>query len=77
MFPVGWALMEEKTTQAYYDVIHLFSVQNPQIRPVTILGDYENAIRNAALQVYDQANFLGCNTHYKRVSIFYITLLTP
>ena len=72
MFPVAWALMEGKTTQAYYDVLQKFNTEFPEIQPLTINGDYKSAFRSAALQVYNTANFQGCHTHYHRVNNFYI-----
>ena len=76
MFPVAWALMENKTEQCYKDVLREFFRAVPQIRPITILGDYETAMRNAALEIYGPVNFQGCNTHLNRVCNIYISFIS-
>ena len=61
-FPVAFALMEEKTTQAYEILFRVLNDSGFVIK--TFMSDFEKGSRNAVRNIYPGVNVKGCWFHY-------------
>ncbi|XP_060855076.1 uncharacterized protein LOC132932730 [Metopolophium dirhodum] len=62
--PVCFVLMEVKTEAAYRKVLERFSRKFPEVRPLTIMIDFETALRNVFSDVYPEATVSSCWFHF-------------
>lgn len=59
--------MEVKSEASYRKVFERFKIKFPEIRPTSIIIDYEMALRNVFLEVYPEAVVTSCWFHYVQV----------
>lgn len=59
--------MEAKTEVSYKKVLQRFKINFPNVRPTSVMIDFENGLRNAFVLVYPEANVLSCWFHYIQV----------
>ncbi|XP_050430408.1 uncharacterized protein LOC126839253 isoform X2 [Adelges cooleyi] len=62
--PVCYVLMESKTEAAYKKVVERFHAKFPEVRPLTIMIDYESALHKVFSQIYPEAQINSCWFHY-------------
>jgi len=60
-------LMESKSEASYKKVLEEFKTKFPNVRPTSIMLDYETGLRNAFLSVYPEAAVSSCWIHYVQV----------
>ncbi|XP_029348261.1 uncharacterized protein LOC115034888 [Acyrthosiphon pisum] len=62
--PIVYVLMERKTSQAYYAVLHFVKVNLlAEFRPSVILTDFETALREMLIRHFPSATAHGCWFH--------------
>lgn len=61
--------MESKSYEAYQLVLRKCKLIFPNLRPATIMTDYEMALKNAFYDVYPDAELHSCWFHYVQVII--------
>lgn len=64
VFPFIYALMSNKTKEAYLHMFQYIKSNVFDLRPTTIITDYENALRNANKIIYPTVKMVGCWFHY-------------
>ncbi|KAF0703852.1 MULE domain-containing protein [Aphis craccivora] len=69
--PVCFVLMESKSEASYKKVLEEFKAKFPNVRPTSIMIDYESSLRNAFSNVYPEAAVSSCWFHYVQVCISY------
>ena len=57
-------LMTKKVEPLYVEVLHAIREDYPQLKPKTIIGDFEAAMMSAAKAVFTQAEIAGCQYHF-------------
>lgn len=72
-----YVLMERKTRSSY-DCVLQFIRNNliPTLRPSVIITDYETALRDVLLSVFQGARSVGCWFHHNQVKLIYTPFIT-
>ncbi|CAI6377539.1 unnamed protein product [Macrosiphum euphorbiae] len=65
--PICFVLMETKTEVAYKKVLGQFKTKFPNVRPTSIMIDFETGLHNAFQQTYPEATILSCWFHFVQV----------
>ncbi|CAI6370943.1 unnamed protein product [Macrosiphum euphorbiae] len=65
--PICFVLMETKTEVAYKKVLEQFKTKFPNVRPTSIMIDFETGLHNAFQQTYPEATILSCWFHFVQV----------
>ncbi|KAF0716803.1 RING-type domain-containing protein, partial [Aphis craccivora] len=67
---VCFVLMEVKTEASYRKVLERFHSKFPEVRPLSIMIDFETAHRNVFSEVYPEAMVYSCWFHFVQRKIF-------
>lgn len=59
--------MEAKTEASYKKVLDRFKAKYPEIKPVSIMIDFETALRQVFMDTYPEAQVNSCWFHYVQV----------
>lgn len=59
--------MEAKTEVAYRKVLERFRIKFPEVRPLSIMIDFETALRKVFIETYPEAQVYSCWFHYVQV----------
>ncbi|XP_060836259.1 uncharacterized protein LOC132918918 [Rhopalosiphum padi] len=65
--PVCYVLMETKTEASYRKVLERFKIKYPEVRPVSIMIDFETALRQVLVDTYPESHVCLCWFHYVQV----------
>lgn len=78
--------MEAKTEASYRKVMERFKIKFPEVRPLTIMSDFEVALRQVFFNIYPEAQVFSCWFHFVQVwylksktlqyCIFHLIILT-
>lgn len=63
-FPFIYVLMSHKTEAAYVHVLQYLKANVLDLRPKTIITDFESSLRNAFKCVFPAVKMVGCWFHY-------------
>lgn len=76
MIPIAWALMDNKLSKSYDFIFEHMKETFPNLKPKSIMSDFEDAMRKSARKVFPDAQVIGCYFHYAQVTknFFYTTL---
>ncbi|CAI6359006.1 unnamed protein product [Macrosiphum euphorbiae] len=65
--PVCFVLMEVKTEASYRKVLERFHSKFPEVRPLSIMIDFETALLNVFSDIYPEAMVYSCWFHFVQV----------
>ncbi|XP_071568719.1 uncharacterized protein [Temnothorax nylanderi] len=67
-FPIVYAIMKNKNTEDYIEILKQIT-NTVNIKPVTIISDFERAERKALQVVFPCAKIIGCFFHYSQALV--------
>ncbi|OXU16245.1 hypothetical protein TSAR_007709 [Trichomalopsis sarcophagae] len=69
MVPIAWVLMNNKLSKSYDFIFEHFKENFPNLKPSSIMSDFEEGMRKSAHKAFPDAQIIGYYFHYAQVNL--------